>query len=234
MDRSIGTKLLINANEVMGLTSIGGLSLTAETMDKTTLSSTGAYREFMGGFKDGGEVPVSGYFEPSDTNGQNALYNAFESGATTPFQIVFPATMGASWVFNGVVTGFSTSADLEDIIGFEATIKVSGKPTLGFTVSAGLSGLTMSGTGGSLVPTFATGKYYYAFTGVTAPSVTVTATAANHTIWLFVDGAKAADLTSGSPSGAITLAVGTKKFTIMAFEEGKTIKTYEIVVEKAS
>ena len=30
--------------------------------------------------------------------------------------------------FDGVITGFSTSADLEDVIGFSMTIKVSGQP----------------------------------------------------------------------------------------------------------
>ena len=34
------------------------------------------------------------------------------------------------WGFKGVVTSISTSAPMEDNIPFEASIKVSGKPTL--------------------------------------------------------------------------------------------------------
>ena len=127
--RSVDTKLLIGDTtpvEVAGLTSIAGLELTADTIDVTTLSSTGGYREFITGFKDAGEVSVEGYLELD--NGQQQLHTLFESGATETFTIEFPN--GAKWEFDGVVTGFSTSASLEDPLAFSATIKVSGKPTL--------------------------------------------------------------------------------------------------------
>lgn len=232
--RALGTKLMIGANSVVGVKSISGIELTADTIDTTTLDSDGGYKEFIGGFKDAGEVTISGNFEPSDITGQNAMYAAFESGNTIAFQILFPASLGASWSFNGVVTGFSTSAELEDLVSFEATIKVSGKPTLGLTASAGLSGLSLSGTGGTLSPSFANGTYYYTFGGVSANSVTVTATGSSQTIKLYVDGVYAETLSSGSASGAISMAIGSKKLTILANETGKTIKMYEIVVVKTS
>lgn len=233
-ERALGTKLLINAASIAGLTSVNGLSLTADTIDKTTLSSTGGYREFTGGFKDGGEVTASGFFEPSDTTGQVALYNAFESGAAIPFSVLFPSQMGASWTFSGVVTGITTGAELEDMVSFEVTIKVSGKPTLALSLSSGLTGLSLSGTGGSLTPTFANGTYLYAFSGVTATSVTVTATAAGQTIQLFINGEYVQDLTSGAASAAIPMSIGSKKLTILANETGKTQKMYEVVVVKVS
>lgn len=127
--QSVDTKLLIGDTtpvEVAGLTSIAGLELTADTIDVTTLSSTGGYREFIAGFKDAGEVSVEGYLELD--NGQKQLHTLFESGATEAFTIEFPN--GAKWEFDGVVTGFSTSASLEDPLAFSATIKVSGQPTL--------------------------------------------------------------------------------------------------------
>jgi len=61
--------------------------------------------------------------------GQKELYDLFESGDVEDFTILFPENIG-SWKFKGVVTGFSTSADLEDPLSFSCTIKVSGKPTL--------------------------------------------------------------------------------------------------------
>lgn len=135
--RALGTKLKIDKTPapvvVAGLTSIGGLELSADTIDVTTLDSDGGYREFIGGFKDGGEVPVEGYFDPTTGKGQKELYDLFESGAVQDFIIEFPAALGASWEFGGVVTGISTSADLEDPLSFSATIKVSGAPTLNVT-----------------------------------------------------------------------------------------------------
>lgn len=232
MERALGTSILINSNAIAGLTSINGVALTAETLDATTLTSTGGYREFKGGFKDGGEVSLGGYFEPGDTDGQVALYNAFEAGNVIPFSVIYP--QGASWGFNGVVTGFSTSADLEDLIGFEATIKVSGKPSLNFSASAGLTALALSGTGGTLSPTYTTGTRYYTFNGVTATKVSVTATGVGQTIKLFVDGAYVQDLVSGAATDVAIATVGSKKITIMANETGKAPKIYEVVVVKVS
>lgn len=132
--RSLGTVLKIgesaSATKVGGLTEIGGIDLSADTLDTTTLDSDGGYREFIGGFKDAGEVSLSGYLEIKDANGQKKMYDAFESGEVQDFSIDFPEDVGAKWVFKGVVTGFSTGASLEDLISFGATIKVSGKPTL--------------------------------------------------------------------------------------------------------
>ncbi len=131
--RALGTTLEIGSTPVVvgGLTSISGISLSADTIDVTTLDSIGGYREFIGGFKDGGEVSIEGYFDNTAGEGQAEIYTAFESGAETAFVIKFPAALDAKWTFNGVVVGFETSADLEDPVGFSGTIKVSGKPTLG-------------------------------------------------------------------------------------------------------
>lgn len=124
---AVGTVLKKGTQTVGELTSIGGLNLTADTIDSTTLSSTGGYREFNGGFKDGGEVSLSGYFDATEHAG---LYAEFESGARTAYTIEFPPSLGAKWEFEAVVTAFSTGAELEDNISFEATLKVSGKPNL--------------------------------------------------------------------------------------------------------
>lgn len=136
--RALGTTLGIGKTTpiiVGGLTSIGGLELSADTIDTTTLNSDGGYREFIGGFKDAGEISLEGYFDATAGVGQKELYDRFESGVTEDFTITFPVTMKTKWEFKGVVTGFSTSADLEDAVPFSATIKVSGKPTLTVTTT---------------------------------------------------------------------------------------------------
>lgn len=225
---------MIGLNAVAGLTSISGVSKTADTLDTTTLDSDGGYRTFTGGFKDGGEVSISGYFEPGDA-GQLAMDAAFESGDELDFQIIFPASLGASWQFRGVVTAFSTGAELEELVSFEATIKVSGKPTLVTQPSAGLTSLSLAGTGGTLTPSFASNNYSYTFSGVTASSVTVTATGANQTIKLYVDGVFFQNLSSGQASNAIALTLNKgKKLTIVANADGKAPVTYEVIVVKTA
>lgn len=231
--RALGTTIQIGANIIAELTSIAGLELSAETIDTTNLSSTGGYREFIGGFKDGGEVSLSGHFSAQDTNGQLALYAAFQAGSTDSYTIIFPA--GGSWTFNGVVTGFSTSAELEDTISFESTLKVSGAPSFGLTQSGGLTALSLVGTGGALSPAFAVGNRAYTYGGVTAASATITATAAAHTIKLYIDDVYSQDLVTGSPSASIPLTINVgKRLTIIAYEVAKAPKIYEVTVVKTA
>lgn len=135
-NRALGTTLEIGATTpvtVAGLTSIGGLELSADTIDVTTLDSAGGYREFIAGFKDAGEVAIEGYLNAAVGKGQKELHTLFESGAVEAFVIKFPAATKTSWEFDGIVTGFSTGAELEDPLAFSATIKVSGAPTLTVT-----------------------------------------------------------------------------------------------------
>lgn len=135
--RGLGTVIKMGASgsekAIAGLTEIGGLELSADTIDVTTLDSDGGYREFIGGFKDAGEVSISGFFDPTIGNGQKELHDAFETGAVQDFTIEFPAALKTKWTFKGIVTGFNTSVGLEDPVSFEGTIKVSGKPTLTVT-----------------------------------------------------------------------------------------------------
>lgn len=132
--RSVGTTFKMGTSTattaIGGLTSIGGVEVSADTVDVTALDSEGGYREFLMGFKDAGDVSLEGFLDDTDT-GQAAAYAALESGDVQKCEIAFPN--GSKWAFNGIVTGFSTSASLEDAVTFSATVKVSGKPT--FTIS---------------------------------------------------------------------------------------------------
>lgn len=124
-----GTSFSFGENAVGSLTSIGGVSVSADTIDVTTLDNADGYKEFIAGFKDGGEVSLSGYFDYSDA-GQKALYAAFESGTVTECTILFPTAMACKWTFGGVVTAIETGAELDGAVSFSCTVKVSGKPTL--------------------------------------------------------------------------------------------------------
>ena len=126
----IGTKLKKGTTEIASLTSIGGLNISADTIETTTLDSDG-WRTFIGGLKDAGEVPLSGYFIKE----HKTFVEDLEVGTVGEYSIEFPPSLGASWTFNAIVTAFSTNTELEDAIGFEATLKVSGKPTLTITTT---------------------------------------------------------------------------------------------------
>lgn len=124
-----GTSFTIGGERVGSLTSIGGVAKSRDTIDVTALDNQDGYKEFLGGFKDGGEVSLSGHFDYAD-EGQKALEAAFEDDEAVECEIVFPTKLGCKWTFSGVVTAFETGAELEDAVSFDCTVKVSGKPTL--------------------------------------------------------------------------------------------------------
>ena len=64
----------------------------------------------------------------------SALIGAAEQTCVIQFPKGTNASKGPSWSFDGIVTSLSTGADLEDVITFSITLKVSGKPT--FTVGS--------------------------------------------------------------------------------------------------
>lgn len=130
---AVGTKLNIGSGNdavaVGGLTSINGIEITAETIDVTALDNSTGYREKLPGFKEVGDVSVSGFLD-GENAGQTQMYTLLNSQAESPFEIVFPAGIGKKWTFNGYVAGFTTAADVGDAITFEATIIVTGQAQL--------------------------------------------------------------------------------------------------------
>jgi len=101
--------------------------------------------------------------------------------------------------------------------------------------SDGLSALSATGTGGTLVPAFGTAVRYYTFGGMSGTAFTITPTAADHTIAMYVDGVYLQDVTSGAASGSVAIAsIGTKLVTLVAYESGHSSHTTYIIVEKAS
>lgn len=136
--RSVGTVFKVgsgaSAKTVGGLTSIDGIKVSGDEVDVTSLDNNTGYREFLQGFKDGGEVPLSGFLDGAD-EGQDELYSLLDSGTVTPMAIIFPTAIGKTWSFNAFVKEFSTGVDIDGAITFDVTVRVSGKPTLAATTS---------------------------------------------------------------------------------------------------
>ena len=137
---AVGTKLNIKGNSpvtVGGLTSINGIEISAESIDVTALDNSTGYREKVPGFKEVGDVTVSGFLD-GDDDGQEQMYTLLNSQEEADFEIAFPAKIGKTWSFSGYVAGFSTSSEVGDAITFESTIIVTGQATLAASsVSAG-------------------------------------------------------------------------------------------------
>ena len=120
---------------ILGIKSISGPSITRDTHDTTVMTSPGGWREFIGGLKDGGEVSFTANWLPRDTT-QTDLQEEFDKDSCesrSNWRIVVPACPGEPEVyleFAGVLTGQNIEIPMDDLMGFEGTIKVSGRPTL--------------------------------------------------------------------------------------------------------
>ena len=126
--RALGTTITFNAKNIGALTSIGEITPDSEELDATTLDSQGGYREFLQGFKDSGEVTLSGYYDKADA-GQQELITGYGTGDVDPVVITFPNSAGGA-TFNAYVKSFTLgSADVDGIVGFGATLRISGAVT---------------------------------------------------------------------------------------------------------
>ena len=109
------------------INSITGPNKTRDTIDVTDLDSTGGYREFIGSFRDGGEVTLSMNFTLDTYDDINA---DFESDTLRTYQIVLPDTGNTTFEFEGLVSSLGLAIPMDDKITADVTIKVSGQITL--------------------------------------------------------------------------------------------------------
>lgn len=131
----LGTILSLGApinQDVAELTNISGPGVSADTIDVSShdsLADDDAYRTYVAGLLDGGEISVEGNLTTAVAG--NYIMTALEGRAAIPITITFPATAGvATWTFDGIVTAFETSSPHDAKLGFSASIKVTGQPTL--------------------------------------------------------------------------------------------------------
>lgn len=129
-----GTLLKRNSTAVAEVVTIGGPSLTRETIDATHLTSPDRWREFIKGLKDGGEVSMDLNYLPWDSthNVSTGLLSDFnnDSSSLDSYDMVFPDTAGTTFSFSAIVTKFEPNIAGDDKLAASVTLKISGKPTL--------------------------------------------------------------------------------------------------------
>ena len=106
---------------------IGGPTSSRETIDVTTLASTGGYREFIGGFRDGGDVSLSMIFDPTT---YALMKTDFEDDDLQQYRIILSDTANTTLTFSGFVTELPLDIPPDDVISCDVTIKLSGATDL--------------------------------------------------------------------------------------------------------
>lgn len=231
---SLYTRLLRNGYVVAEITSIGDISVTRDDVEVTHYDSDDGYKEFIPGLADGGELTIECNFIVGDTNGQIGIKADYEAGTVQTFELVLPNAANSSWEFTAIVNSFGETQPNGEQIGFTATMKVTGKPTL--IMDDGSTGLTtpffaLSGEiSGAITPSpSASGSVYlYSATAGGADTyVTVTPTAAAGVIK--VNGVTKA---TGVGENVTTPATTTTPVFISVKETSKAPKIYKINITR--
>ncbi|MDD4985866.1 MAG: phage tail tube protein [Dehalococcoidales bacterium] len=230
-----GVVLSRDTNDIAELTNIDGVQVTQETVDVTSHESADGYREYIPTLRDTGEINIEGNFIGGDSDGQLGLEDDLNAGTLQSFTITFPYALSATWTFSAYVTAFKAGGfPVDGKVPFSATLKVSGKPTLGVTAATGPTDIVVTGdSSGALaeVPTYDADVYDYVVDGSGDTKVTVTVTAAGADE-ITVNGNT---VDSGVASSAIDLTPGEiTTITVVVKEDGKASQTYTIRVSSAS
>lgn len=109
------------------ITNIGGPGLERETYDVTTHQSPGAWREFIGGLKDAGEVSIDINYDPAD---HDELVADLEEENPLTYRIVWPDVDETTWTFSAIMTAFEPEAPHDDKLSASMSFKLTGRPTL--------------------------------------------------------------------------------------------------------
>ena len=114
----------VNIAEV---SSISGPSMTRETIDVTSLDSTGGYREFIAGFRDAGNVQLAMNFTRTTFD---TMKDDFESDTAQNYEIVLPDAENTTLEFEGLVIECPLEVPTGDKITSSVNIKVTGAVTV--------------------------------------------------------------------------------------------------------
>ena len=126
--KALGTTIKFNAKTIGGLSSIGEVTPDSEELDATTLDSAGGYREYVQGFKDSGELPLTGLLKKED-QGQAELRTGYVTGTTHATEIEYPD--GTKVNFSAYVKSFTMGgAEVDGLVNFAATLRISGAVTV--------------------------------------------------------------------------------------------------------
>lgn len=107
--------------------SIEGPTETRDFIDVTSLDSTGGYREYITGFRDGGTVTLNMNFTLST---YNQMRDDYLDDDAHNYQIVLPDTGNTTLEFAAYVTDIPLSITPDDKITCTVTLKITGQPEL--------------------------------------------------------------------------------------------------------
>lgn len=128
---SQGVTLAANAVPIANVTSISGPNQTAGQIDTTALDTSGGYRTFIGGFRDGGEMTLELNYDSSEDSHKEAatgLKRYFNEGENESWTLTLSDS--SAFTFDAAVTGIDgPNHGVDEVVTMSVTLKVSGAVT---------------------------------------------------------------------------------------------------------
>lgn len=124
-------KVALGSNKVLGMGTWTMNGVSTDLLESTEFGDN--WKRYKLGLKDGGEVSFSGFYDKTDSTGQNALRTANENG-TSITDIRFYVDNTSYWaptttnpLSSALVTGWSIGSEKGALITSEFTIQIDGK-----------------------------------------------------------------------------------------------------------
>ena len=118
------------------INSIKGPGMTRGQIEVTSLDSTGGWKEYIAGFRDGGSVSLSMNLTRDSLEKMMA---DFSSDVLQNYEIVLPDDENTTLEFEGLVMEMPLSIPTDDKVTMDVSIKVSGMPVVNSGASSGLT-----------------------------------------------------------------------------------------------
>ena len=229
------TNVVVNSPTSLTATVPAGVEGPVEVLVTTQGGATG---RVSAGYTYGTPAPTVTAISPSSglTSGGTSV-TITGTGFIGATGVTFGATAAASYTVNSATRITATSPAGSGTVGVVITTPDGTSATSAasqFTYKSSIADLSaLSISAGTLSPTFSTGTTSYsASVSYTTTSINIAPTVSNAAATVTVNGVA---VTSGSPSGAIALAVGANAITtVVTAQDGTTTKSYTTTVIRAA
>lgn len=115
------------------VTELSTPSMTKDQVEATHTDSPDSFREYIPGFKDGGEFTATCNFLPDDATQNDTsggAFNDFVNETTSRnWKITFPGSPTHSMTFKATIIGYEVATPIDDRMSLALTFKVAGAPT---------------------------------------------------------------------------------------------------------
>jgi predicted secreted protein len=111
---------------VAGIVNLSGPELSVEELEATSLDSTGGYKEYIPGMKDGGAVSFTMHF--SNDAQQRSLRGKLGAATTANFRVTLPTSPVCTINFAANLTSWSQATEANAPMTADVNLKISGAP----------------------------------------------------------------------------------------------------------